>query len=633
MNSKPACRRGIVIAITLCLALFSGKAAQAQETTNSTLVLPKSPAAAAYVLGRLSNQELISAPRGEFVYAALLQRRGLERKYRVEAIEGLAKIHNSDSLTELLKNLALLDKKGTNYESVIRDISPILFQTKTESLTAQREALLNLAQSAQLSISRQIAFAGIITADKSGDAIWTATASNPEQLSDLILSIDLIRDVAVRAGFYSKLEPLLQVPDTNGVQLAAIATIPSIPGHEEQTFQTLSALLLAGTERDAAVAAIQKIPNKFWSVSKAQGLTESLVSYLQNVPVEKRSSTDTIRAFQLAMDLAKMLPADQAASFIKTLHSLGVTVFEVRTVKEQMLYDKSLLVAEAGKPLTIVLINVDSMPHNLVVVAPGTAEEVGTAAEKMQPIPDAQGRLYIPDSKSVLKATALVDPGQEGRLSFNAPKKTGDYQFVCTFPGHWRRMVGTLAVVTNVEEYIASHSAVVPPKSTEWNMTNFSGELAMVDAGRDLHRGMDIFNKLTCITCHKIGPAGADYGPELTDVFHRYHDNALEVLQQILDPSLVIADRYRVYDLELKDGDELSGMIVKEDAETMTLQTGPTSNLIRTLKKVDIKQQTRRPTSLMPAGLLNSLSKEEIFDLLAFLKSGGGPGGHEHHHE
>ena len=107
----------------------------------------------------------------------------------------------------------------------------------------------------------------------------------------------------------------------------------------------------------------------------------------------------------------------------------------------------------------------------------------------------------------------------------------------------------------------------------------------------------------------------------------------MEVLQQILEPSLVIADRYRVYDLELKDGDELSGMIVREDAETMTLQTGPTSNLIRTLKKLDIKQQTRRPTSLMPAGLLNSLSKEEIFDLLAFLKSGGGPGDHEHHHE
>ena len=61
----------------------------AEEPLKKTLFLPKSPAAAAYVLGRLSNKELIEAPRSEFVYVALLQRKGLDRKYRIEALEGL----------------------------------------------------------------------------------------------------------------------------------------------------------------------------------------------------------------------------------------------------------------------------------------------------------------------------------------------------------------------------------------------------------------------------------------------------------------------------------------------------------------------------------------------------------------
>ena len=66
------------------------------EPAKKTLLIPKSPTAAAYMLGRLTNKELIEAPRGEFVYVALLQRSGLERKYRLEALDGLAKVRNTD---------------------------------------------------------------------------------------------------------------------------------------------------------------------------------------------------------------------------------------------------------------------------------------------------------------------------------------------------------------------------------------------------------------------------------------------------------------------------------------------------------------------------------------------------------
>src|SRR4051812_38492446 len=91
---------------------------QAQSATNKPFFLPKTPVAAAYVLNRLSNKELTEAPRSEFVYVALLQRKGPEKKYRIEALAGLAKIRGTDSLTELLRGIAELDKKGEPSEPV-----------------------------------------------------------------------------------------------------------------------------------------------------------------------------------------------------------------------------------------------------------------------------------------------------------------------------------------------------------------------------------------------------------------------------------------------------------------------------------------------------------------------------------
>src|SRR6058998_1987652 len=82
--------------------------------------LPQSPVAAAYVLGRLSNQELITAPRSEFVYVALLQRAGLDRKYRLEALDGLASLRHTDRLSELLTGLEVLDKRGEDSAAALR---------------------------------------------------------------------------------------------------------------------------------------------------------------------------------------------------------------------------------------------------------------------------------------------------------------------------------------------------------------------------------------------------------------------------------------------------------------------------------------------------------------------------------
>ncbi|MEO7300043.1 MAG: plastocyanin/azurin family copper-binding protein [Verrucomicrobiota bacterium] len=587
------------------------------EPTKKSLTLPKSAAGAAYILGRLSNKELIDAPRGEFVYVALLQRKGLDRKYRLEALEGLAKIRKTDSLTELLASLELSDKKGD--DSVLRDLSLILLQSKPEDLSVQRTALGKLSLESQLPVSRQISFAAIAIADNSIDKIWKETESNPKQRADLIRSIEVIRNATLRSEFYAKIEPLLHQKNSDEVRQAAIFAIVFVPDHDADTFNTLAEMVKSGTDRAAAIESIGKLLRKSWVKEQAESLLESLIPFLKNLPVEKRTDREGINAFQFATDLAALLPPEKSADIRKTLRSLGVSIFVVRTIPEQMLYDKTLIVVEAGKPVEIILQNDDMMPHNLVVVAPGALEEIGTLAEKMPPVADAQGRFYVPESSKVLQATKLVEPGLQAKLSFTAPEATGDYPYVCTFPGHWRRMVGTLAVVKDVESYLATNAASAAPKITEWKTDDFTADTVKAE-GNPAH-GKKLFTQLACVGCHKFGNEGINYGPDLTDVLKRYNSNRVEVLRQIIEPSLSITNRYRNYLFQLKNGEDISGMILNETPDVLTVQTGPSDALIQFLKKSEIKETLPQSSSLMPSGLLNSLSKQEIFDLLAWLES------------
>jgi len=601
------------------------------EAEPKKFFLPKSATAAAYMLNRLSNKELIEAPRSEFVYVALLQRKGLDRKYRLEAIEGLVKNRGSDSVTEIIQGIRVLDKKGEEQEPVLRDLALLLLQRKSPDLSAKKSALEALEQDAQLPLTRQIALAAQVAAAGSGDAVWKQLESDPSRLAALILSIPLISDAPLRSSFYPRIFPLLKTSAQPEIQRAAITAYSSMPGKETEIFQTLSGLFLAGTEPNLAVAGLQRLPRKTWPKEQSGALFEGLLKHLQNVPASQRTEAEFVQAFQFATELATLLPPEKARSGGKILRSLGVAVFTIRALSEQMLYDKTLIVVEAGKPVELILINDDGMPHNLVVVTPGSIEEVGEAAEKMKPEPDALGRIHVPANPKVLFATPMIEAGQQGKLAFTAPEEPGDYGYVCTFPGHWRRMIGTLAVVKDVEAYLSSRANVVEPVATEWKVEDLAPDLEKSGSPRNIENGRALFTSLACAQCHQLGAVGYGYGPELSSVFKRYQNKSSEVLLQILEPSLVISNRYQNVQFELKNGESASGMVVKEDAGSVTIQSGPSDLLIQTIKTADVEKRQPQTSSLMPAGLLNMLSKQQILDLFFYMESASGST-HSHAH-
>src|SRR6266568_891567 len=173
-----------VLSLLAAVALVPASVRAADDPTPKRLFLPKSPRAAAYVLGRLSNKELSEAPRSEFVYVALLQRQGLERKYRLEAVDGLAKLRNTDPLTELIDGIGELEKKGEGSEPVLRELASLLLQTKAADLGAKRAALEKMANDGPSPLGRQIGYAALMTADRSAERLWQHVESGSSKLAD-----------------------------------------------------------------------------------------------------------------------------------------------------------------------------------------------------------------------------------------------------------------------------------------------------------------------------------------------------------------------------------------------------------------------------------------------------------------
>ncbi len=107
-------------------------------------------------------------------------------------------------------------------------------------------------------------------------------------------------------------------------------------------------------------------------------------------------------------------------------------------------YDDTLLTVKAGARVRLVFRNSDDMLHNFVLCAPGRGEAVGTAAVALGLEGNAQN--FVPDSPDVLYHTALTQPQSTDTIFFTAPSAPGDYDFLCTFPGHAAIMKGIFRV-------------------------------------------------------------------------------------------------------------------------------------------------------------------------------------------
>jgi azurin len=304
-----------------------------------------------------------------------------------------------------------------------------------------------------------------MTADANPEATW-ASAKTSNAREQLIGALSTVSDPTLRAKFQPTLVSLAADPKiTDGLRQVVFEALPLMGlDNAKGNYTLLANALRDGTDRAVAARSIMQIPRDSWDKSTAGPICDSVLAWAKTVPDAKRSDLDYVETVQVAQELTGYLPADKAASTRKELRKVSVAVFVVKTVQEQMRYDTTRLVVEVGKPFEVIFQNGDAMPHNFVIIKPGTRQSVAEAAQSMAPTSlDKEGRAYIPkNNNDVFAATKTLEPGQKEELKVTAPNKEGEYEYVCTFPGHWPLMWGHLVVTKDVDAYLEAHPQAPP---------------------------------------------------------------------------------------------------------------------------------------------------------------------------
>jgi putative heme-binding domain-containing protein len=155
-----------------------------------------------------------------------------------------------------------------------------------------------------------------------------------------------------------------------------------------------------------------------------------------------------------------------------------------------------------------------------------------------------------------------------------------------------------------------------PSNSTaQWALAKYKNLLASETAKKaDLRRGREVY-QLACGSCHKLYGQGGAIGPELTGSDRQNLDYLLD---NILSPSSVVPEAYRMSSITLKDERVLSGIVLSRNEQNLTLQT-LTDKV--TLPREEIESIRESELSMMPDGLLDALSEEQFIDLIGYLRS------------
>lgn len=126
-------------------------------------------------------------------------------------------------------------------------------------------------------------------------------------------------------------------------------------------------------------------------------------------------------------------------------------------------------------------------------------------------------------------------------------------------------------------------------------------------------KGRDLFSEV-CAKCHTVGDLGVDLAPNLTEIFRKSSET---LLHDIVDPNAATDIQYIAYNLETRDGDFYSGIVVRDDADGVTLRDADGEHSV---SREDIQSFFSSGLSLMPEELETEMEPQSMADLLAFLQ-------------
>ena len=254
------------------------------------------------------------------------------------------------------------------------------------------------------------------------------------------------------------------------------------------------------------------------------------------------------------------------------------------------------------------------------------ASHINLGFSKFQLPADARLMIYSSDYSNIIRPFTAQDHQPTGAL-WTPVVRTEEIVVEVYVPTALRAQV-QLSLVQVGSGYRgfgarAPKFRAVPPKGPgrDWQTSDIDMLTRGLD-NRDLRAGHNLFHAVGCASCHCFADEGGDYGPDLTSLGNRF--TACDVLEAILEPSLVISDQYPGSVLTKKDGTAIFGSVKKAlhgGTDVYEVVAAAAEATLVRVPAADVAKVEPSKLSPMPKDLVDRLSSDELCCLVAFLLS------------
>ena len=364
------------------------------------------------------------------------------------------------------------------------------------------------------------------------------------------------------------------------------AIVPQSAGERQSQTAMLKGLAQGLRNRKNKLSlseADQQLLLKTFFDSPSDGLRKSVLQFLQ-------ASQITGDALRLpAVTRAASVARDTTISDLKRADAIDFLAFgnppEYQSMLQGLLTPQEQPVVKLAALRVLNLIPSTAVSEYLVEQWPGLTKEIR----------DAAVRVFMSDTA---RMRVLITAMEQNKIAANS---------VSFWTG--------IALMQVADDKLRERARAVFSKNAEEAKRIAKAYQAALEQRGDAEKGKTVYMQ-NCAVCHQVkGQYGVAFGPDLGTI-HNWKKE--DILANILDPNLSIMAGYDLWEIILNNGESLQGIIAGETASAITIKN--MGNFEKTISRQDIKSLKSLSISAMPVGLEKNISKEQMADLIAFLR-------------
>ena len=385
---------------------------------------------------------------------------------------------------------------------------------------------------------------------------------------------------------------------------------------------------------------------KYYEKASSSTSSSSLAMYLQNVTKDfaKSLSEDDILAIleqgatwrNAALAALDRLPQPIDTTTAATLRDLDQKLIESpnhNEIERRLRIGIVALLASSGQEDSFEYLRSlwRTEPERRQIIALGLAEQ-----------PEGDNWDYLVRSLNILSDDIALDVVKSLRtvaiatddpmalrqlilLGLRAEDKQADFEEVEALLEHWTGMQRPEDAAESMRPWQKWYAKTYPDRplaelpngdESRWDFEQLVNYINSESGNKgNAELGRTVFATAKCIQCHRVGEEGQSVGPELTGIAGRFSKR--EILESILYPSHSISDEYMSKKVLTLDGESFTGILV--ESKDQTVQLLDSNNQILVINEESVDQILPSSSSIMPAGLLDDSSLEQIGDLMSYL--------------